>query len=133
MESYERLIGQPCLLIKFNFSPKWGGFVMWDWFCDRIDAVLLLELLDVIPNRLCLKQDHPNCDFVGRIVSVGQVVGGSVFAASLIKITDNVYGCSKTPFHFLSDSEIYVLVELNGSDQSLCLRIIHGSFSNCHD
>jgi hypothetical protein len=134
MESSRRYRGEQTLLVSFIYSLETNSHIRIDWSSEGLDAVLLIKLLDVIPSRICFKQHHPNCDFAGRIVSVGRVIGESVFAASLIKISDEVFVCANTPFQSFKDSEIDVLVELKSLEKIICLRIMHfGSCSYHHD
>lgn len=134
MMSSRKFFRQPSWLVYFVYAPGINSCLRNDWSSERLDAVFVIKLLCGIPNRICIKGDHINCDFSDRIISMGRVVGESVFAVRFFKISDDVYGCANSPFNGFKASEIDVLIGLRHPEHTLYPRILnHHSFSICYD
>lgn len=129
-----QLSGQPCMLVHFRHSAERRAFMIQDWRSLGLDAVLVVRLLEIIPNRVCFKNDHPIDDFAGTIVSAGQALGERVLSASLIRISELIYNCSENPFACFKDPAIGVLVEVEESGNNLWFKIFYRDlFADSHD
>ena len=116
-------VSLPHLRLDYQSSQGASTFLFSDWYSQGLDAVVVLEILNSVPEHLFYSPFHPQKEFVGRLVSVGKVETTSLFTASLIRIAKGLLGCYQNPFFALSGSNVDVVVEDLDQVDRLVIRV----------
>lgn len=123
METNLNWVSSPHLRLEYQGSQGASTFLLSDWCSQGLDAVLVLKILNSVPENLSYSPFHPQKEFVGRLISVGKVETASLFTASLIRIAEGIMGCNENPFFSLSGSNLDFVVEDQFQDEKLVIRV----------
>lgn len=125
---------RPFLRVEYYCYQESTLYKICDWGSKGLEAELLLELLDSLPENLWYSQIHCQSGFSGKLVGVGMVAGSDVFSASLVQMAEGLFACGQNPFFNLFERNIEVVVEDRGDEQVLVLNVFaQNRISNLHD
>lgn len=125
---------RPHLRVEYWCLQESSLYKLADWSSEGLDAVLVLELIDALPQNLWYSQIHCQSRFSGKLVGVGMVAGSDVFSASLVRMAEGLFVCGQNPFLSLFERGIEVIVEDRQEGQIVVLNVfVQNSISNLHD